>query len=77
MVGRLAVDADLWSSDRARLILFGPSWSRPVIVDCPATIVVDGRWLTLQGGETRSVGSTSGVWRHATEADVTTLPPML
>jgi hypothetical protein len=70
------VDVDLWPTDSARLILFGEGWSRTDMVDCPATIVVDGRWLTLRGGETHRVESETGEWRHATEADVNMLPPL-
>ncbi len=68
---------DLWRDNRARLIVFSGETSHTYVIDCPATVVVDGRWLTLQGGEVRSVGSVDGTWRHATAEDVNTLPPLI
>ncbi len=62
---------DLWASRSARLVLFGPGGDRDVILPGPATVIVDGHWVTLQRGEARYVRSESGVYRLATEADVT------
>ncbi len=69
-------DADLWRTNRDRLVLHGGDHNRTHFVDCPAVVVVDGRWLTLQGGEVRGVASESGVWRWATAADVKELPAL-
>lgn len=65
----------LWASNMARLVLVGPDGHRDILLVAPATVVVDGRWLTLQVGETRKV--FGGGYRLATEADVLALPPAL